>query len=87
MQVELTIRNVDDKIVHGLKSEADSMGIDLNTFILSILKKELGLDTQFQQDNVYNDLDYLAGTWSKEETEDFLKSIEHFNKIDEELWK
>ena len=87
MQVELTIKNVDDKIVRRLKSEADSMGMDLNTFILSIFKKELELDTRVEQDSVYNDLDYLAGTWSKEETEDFLKSIEPFNRIDEELWK
>lgn len=36
---------------------------------------------------VYDDLDYLAGTWSDEEAEEFSKHTRDFNQIDEELWK
>jgi len=86
MQVELKLKNIDTAIVEQLKSEADHRGMDLNTFVLSIFKRELGLEHQNKQDNLYRDLDYLAGTWSKEEAEEFLKSIEDFNKIDDELW-
>ncbi len=39
------------------------------------------------EDIVYDDLTYLAGTWSDEDAENFLDSVKHFNKIDEELWQ
>ena len=87
MQVELTLKDIDNVIVEKLKSKADQRGIDLDTFILSIFKKELGLEIETPRDNLYGDLDYLAGTWSKEEAEDFIKLTEDFNKIDDELWK
>lgn len=35
----------------------------------------------------YHDLDKLVGTWSEQEAEQFMKSIEDFEKIDEDLWK
>ena len=38
-------------------------------------------------DGVYHDLDYLAGTWTEEEDREFLQAVEHFNTIDEGLWK
>ncbi len=39
------------------------------------------------QDGIYHDLDYLAGTWTEEDDREFLQATEDFNKIDEELWK
>ena len=36
---------------------------------------------------VYNDLDHLAGTWSAEESDDFLRATAVFEKVDEDMWK
>ena len=35
---------------------------------------------------IYNDLDYLAGSWSREDEEEFNKSTALFNKVDEDIW-
>lgn len=90
MLQELKLENIDEEIIKRLKSRAANKGIDLNTFILSIFKKAIGMDsantTEIQGD-VYHDLDYLAGTWTEEEAESFMKATEDFNKIDSELWK
>ncbi|MFM2063705.1 MAG: hypothetical protein RLZZ507_3376 [Cyanobacteriota bacterium] len=35
----------------------------------------------------YHDLDYLAGTWTKEDETEFLLNTQHFNEIDQNLWQ
>jgi hypothetical protein len=35
----------------------------------------------------YHDLDYLAGTWTKEDETEFLLNTEQFNEIDQQLWQ
>ena len=45
------------------------------------------IEEESAQDGVYHDLDYLAGTWTEEEDMEFIQATEHFNRIDEELWK
>jgi hypothetical protein len=41
-------------------------------------------DAQFE---IYHDLDILAGTWTTEETQEFLTAIADFNQVDEKLWQ
>ncbi|MCK4765584.1 MAG: hypothetical protein KAW12_25505 [Candidatus Aminicenantes bacterium] len=87
MITELTLKNVDDEVLARLQAEANKKGTDLNTFILKIFRRVVGLETEKEKKAVYHDLDYLAGTWTKEEAEDFEISIESFNQIDETLWQ
>ncbi len=66
--------------------------MDLNTFILSIFKretnlKETDLEAEVKTETIYSDLDHLAGTWSEDEAADFLKATTDFNTIDNELWQ
>jgi hypothetical protein len=35
----------------------------------------------------YHDLDYLAGTWTKEDETEFLLNTQQFNEIDQQLWQ
>lgn len=58
----------------------------INTALLNILRKELGLEKK-RHYNVYNDLDHLAGTWDKKDFKEFQKNIEDFEKIDTIMWK
>jgi len=87
MNAEITLKNIDDEVLKRLQAEANRRGIDLNTYILKIFKKVLGLDMDKDRDFVHNDLDYLAGTWTEEDAEAFAKATEDFNKIDKELWQ
>jgi hypothetical protein len=35
----------------------------------------------------YHDLDYLSGTWTKEDETEFLLNTQQFNEIDKKLWQ
>ncbi|MDM3843681.1 MAG: hypothetical protein PT118_24565 [Aphanizomenon gracile PMC644.10] len=35
----------------------------------------------------YHDLDYLAGTWTKEDETQFLLNTQQFKEIDQKLWQ
>ncbi|GEM_PF-1542847 len=45
------------------------------------------IEEEKEQDGIYHDLDYLAGTWTEDDDREFLKATQDFNKVDEELWK
>jgi hypothetical protein len=82
------VENIDDEIVKKLLFEATNKGVDLNTFILTIFKQAVGMETSRDQDDVdevYHDLDYLAGTWTEEEAESFVNATKDFRKVDNEL--
>ena len=36
---------------------------------------------------LYSDLDHLAGTWSTQDSDDFLSATAVFEKVDEDMWK
>ncbi len=35
---------------------------------------------------IYHDLDALSGTWTEQQSHEFLSVLSDFSKIDEELW-
>lgn len=36
---------------------------------------------------IYHDLDALSGTWSEQQSNEFLSSLSDFSQIDEKLWE
>ncbi len=56
------------------------------TILLRILREALGLKKR-RRTVVYNDLDKLAGTWSKKDYAEFQNKIADFEKVDEDIWK
>jgi len=82
----LSIRGVEDKVAEKLKNKAKSEGTSVNAVVLSILGESLGLRKK-KRNVVYNDLDELAGTWNKEDAEEFKSNISQLETIDESMWK
>lgn len=68
-----------------LKKEAEKQKISINSLILLIIERGLGIVHQNKK-IVYHDLDYLAGTWTDEEKKEINERIKPFEKIDKELW-
>jgi hypothetical protein len=87
MDNEITISNLDQVIFERLKFEADRQGTDLKTLIVQIVIRSLGLEKLSDKPTIYNDLDHLAGTWSKEEFNQFKGNVTEFSRIDDEIWK
>jgi len=82
----MTLRNVDDRISAALKEKARKEGTSVNALMLKLLKESLGIDKKMRG-VVYDDLDHLAGTWSKKDAAEIEQATSVFEKVDEEMWK
>jgi hypothetical protein len=83
----LSVRGVDEELSALLKRVASSEKKSVNQFVLSILRKHLGLEKEKQFSRNWHDLDSLFGKWSEEEFENIQGKINSERQIDEELWK
>ncbi|MGA9377690.1 MAG: hypothetical protein WBV73_02715 [Phormidium sp.] len=48
---------------------------------------ESNLEESDNQIITYHDLNFLAGTWTKEDEIEFSRNTSNFNKIDRDLWQ
>ena len=82
----MTLRGIDERIAAVLKEKARKEGSSVNALMLRLLKESLGIDKK-KRGVVYDDLDHLAGTWSKKDAAEFERATSVFEKVDEEMWK
>lgn len=82
----MTLRGIDERIAAALKEKARKEGSSVNAFVLRVLKESLGIEKK-KRGIVYDDLDHLAGTWSKKNAAEFEQATAVFEKVDEEMWK
>jgi hypothetical protein len=80
----LTLRGIDPQLRAALDAEAARLGISLNALILQLLRGSLGLGSDQQ---LAHDLDALAGSWSREDAEEFLAAVRDFEEVDPSLWQ
>ena len=84
---QLSLRGFDDELWKQIRQLAKNKGISLNKATLLLLRKGAGLTKSKEAPaEVGDSLDHLIGKWSKQEENDFLKSVEAFEKVDERLW-
>lgn len=83
--LNIHLRNIDNQLIKHLKLEASKNEVSMNTLILNLLRKGLGLVQE--RAVTYHDLDTLAGTWTKQQAKEFSSEISHFEHIDKEIWK
>lgn len=79
------LRNVTPDVMSSLKREATKQKTSINSLILQIIEQSLGIAHSTKK-AVFHDLDYLAGTWSEEDSKIFDDNIKSFENIDKELW-
>lgn len=83
----ITLRNLPPKLVRVIEQKARRKGMSINKTIVALLEETAGIQKTKPGRVVYHDLDSLSGSWSKQEAEDFEKSLEQQRKIDEDLWQ
>ena len=86
IMANMSIRGLDDQALARLKSQAKQEGISLNSLVLRLLQGERAT-TQPSALKKYDDLDVLAGTWSKREVQAFERNTAAFAEVDAALWK
>lgn len=85
--VQLTVRGVKDELHTALKAEAARRGLSVNKVVLALLQEKVGLSNGFQSKQpVFDDLDHLAGTWTKEDAAEFQNQLTAQRNIDPEIW-
>ena len=78
---DLSLRGLDAQILTRIKSDAQRRKTSVNRLIIDTLGKHFGPTAQ-----TYDDLDSLAGKWSRQEAAVFDRAVASFGEIDTALW-
>lgn len=84
--VQITIRGMAPEIEQEIRKKAFESGKSLNHIILEMISRETGIKEKKKNPQTES-LAKLAGGWSKKDADEFMKSIDAFEQIDEEMWK
>ncbi|MBN1700232.1 MAG: hypothetical protein JW881_22160 [Spirochaetales bacterium] len=82
----ITIRGIDEQLEKKLGKKAKEEHQSLNRTILSLLRKALGIVEKAPY-ATYDDLDHLAGTWTKDDESEFNEAVSGFDSIESDIWK
>lgn len=83
---QLTIRSIGAALRAALEREAERRGQSLNKTVLALLSERLGIADETAGVR-YDDLDELAGTWTKAEASRFEETLEAQRQVDPKLWR
>ena len=79
----LTIRNVPRKLADALDRERRRRDASLNSTVLDLLSRSLGIEAEQPR---RNGLAALAGSWSDEEQRQFDAAVAPLEAVDDEMW-
>ena len=82
----ITLKDLDKATAAWLREEAAKQSKSVEAVVLQLVRAGIVAEQNTSRLQVHDDLDALAGTWSPEEADDFLKATEDFNRVDENLW-
>jgi plasmid stability protein len=82
----ITLRNLPPELADKVEEEARRTGASLNATVIALLRRALMPETGTScEPKRFHDLDFLAGTWTKEEADEFDRYLEESRRIDMEL--
>ena len=84
---QLTLRGVDPELERRLREQARRKGESMNRTVLRLLRESTGVLPAKEEPIVYHDLDHLAGTWTKEEADEFDQALKEMRQVNPEEWK
>lgn len=79
--INLSLRGLDRSTLSRLRSHARRCGISVNRLIVETLQQRYSAGTRS-----FDDLDALAGRWTKAEADAFAAAIAPLAEIDQGLW-
>ena len=77
----LSLRGLDRSTLSRLRSSARRRGVSVNRLIVETLQQQYSVGTK-----TFDDLDALAGTWTKAEADAFAAAVAPFGEIEPGLW-
>ena len=84
----ITLRNLPPELAEAVRKEAERKRISVNKAVISLLERKAeGSKRKAAQTREYDDLDALAGAWTRKEAVEFDKALAAQRTLDPELWK
>lgn len=80
----MTLRNVPDEVAGQLSVIAKETRQSMNGVAVQAMRRGMGLDAMPRRKR---DLSAFCGDWTRQEADEFDRSLAVFEEIDEELWK
>jgi len=77
----ISLRGLDRPTLSRLRSNARRRGISVNRLILETLQRRYSVGAR-----TFDDLDALAGAWTKADADAFAATVAPFAEIDTDLW-
>lgn len=86
-QSQLTLRGLDRRLRRQIHELARREGISQNKAALRLLEKGAGIRPADKADRIGSSLDHMIGTWTRDEADSLLESIQSCEQVDRELWE
>ena len=83
----ITLRNLPPELAKAVRKEANRQRTSINRAVISLLQRKTEPRKSRRRARKYNDLDSLAGSWSKNEAAAFDTALAVQRNLDPELWK
>lgn len=84
----ITLRNLPPELAKAVRKEAKRQRTSINRAVISLLQRKTEpLKKRPREAQEYDDLDSLAGSWSKNEAAAFETALAAQRTLDPELWK
>lgn len=82
----ITVRNLPPKIARAIRERAKTDQTSLNGAVIRLLEERLGAPPR-RSTKRHHDLDFLYGTWTAEEADQFDDFLSGQRRIDPDLWQ
>lgn len=84
----ITLRNLPPELAKAVRREAERKRTSVNKAVISLLESKADVRKKKRAGKVnHQELDALAGSWTKNEAAEFDKALAAQRSIDPELWK
>ncbi len=83
----VTLRKLPPEVSKVVQRRARERGTSINKAVISLLEEVVGIRSKVQRSTAHQDLDALAGSWTKEEAVTFEAVLRKQRRVDPELWQ
>jgi len=71
----VTIRNIPPEVARGISRKAETERTSLNKAVVALLEERLGTGGRKRSKTRHSELDFLAGSWTRDEAGTFDKAL------------
>ena len=82
----ITLRNLSPDLAAKLRRKSQQTGMSLAKTVKTLLEERLGIGAARQRMDADDELEALAGSWSRDQAENFDRTLARQRTVDPDLW-